>query len=629
MKFIENILLLSCLLLSAPLFSGCEKDDDEQRVELIETTRIKAITYDSARCVSYVKGNCSEKGIIYSSEQTPDVGIRLAASGSSNAQFETPLVNLEKGQTYLIRTYAVCNGEMLYSPQKSFTTLRDGEPLMQIAVPSEVTTSSAILEGYVVANGGSNIIERGFCYGPASEPTLENGEFAAVKGDIGHLTHLVTELEDGTTYYSRVYVRNETGVFYSDAEPFTTMPFNKPLPTLITISGLGTATMTVNASVSSDNPLDITGRGIRYSVDRFEDGVDVAAEAAGLGEYTVVVNGLRPGQLYNVWAYAENRKGRAYSEVMTAEALVRIEKVGAVSRSAEGSFSIANLGAFEAPVTQAGLCWSTSPAPTIEDDHAEYKSDNPLDIGTYEGVVFHGLKPSTTYYIRAYAISEYGESYSEEQTFTTRQDLYDAHLRVGSEGGKLPYMNAWQIIINKTKSSSDNVPESQLSPAFRTIYMNMDVVCETYNKSDMNGIIYRLRPTTEGGMIMQYCMYYMPKGGAATLTGWINIQFERNSDDGTFLFLQHGSMANWAIYKNSTPENKAHMDLLLTYFEQHRFYFEWASPDYEFGKSGATVDTKNGPIRLVPVDAPDDYWTFTNKHYTASGDISPVADPFK
>ena len=54
---------------------------------------------------------------------------------------------------------------------------------------------------------------------------------------------------------------------------------------------------------------------------------------------------------------------------------------------------------------------------------------------------------------------------------------------------------------------------------------------------------------------------------------------------------------------------------MFTYFNEHDFYFEWGARDYEFGTSGQKVDTENGPLWLVPVDEPQNYWTFTNKHY--------------
>lgn len=629
MRLSSKIILLLGAAAFGALCGGCEKEETE-RAEVVETTRIKEITYDSAVCVGYVKGNCSEKGVWYAPAEATEAFVQVRAPKGSGEQFEVALSGLEKGGTYVVKVYALCNGEVFFSPEKRFATLREGEPLMRFTAPKRVTNTTVELEGYVVSNGGQTILERGFCYGSNAQTTAETGRTLPVKGDIGRILAEAGGLEDGATYYGRVYVRNALGIFYSEAEAFATIPYNKPVPTVVGIEGLGTETMTVRAKVEADNELEITGRGIRYSLtEDFDDGTDVADTKTGLGEYSVTVGGLDPEQLYNVWAYAENRKGRAYSEMLTAKAGVRVDAAAALSRSATGSFSIVNLGAFESPVTEAGLCWSTSPAPTVNDAHAKAQTDAALGIGSFGGVEMWGLKPATTYYVRAYAINEYGRSYSRDFTVTTREDLYDAQIRPGTAGGKLPYFNAWQIILNDVTSSANaNVPEEVLSPAFREIYAGLEKASAGYQGSFMNGVIYRVRPTTNGGLVLQFTLYFRKNDAKKTLnyTGWNAVQFRRNAD-GTFRFVQYKPITS-NFYTQNTDEGKAFVDVMFTYFMEHDFYFEWCSPDYEFTAVGTKEDKTSGPVRLVPVDAPQDYWTFTTKNYSASGDTGAIADPF-
>ncbi|HOW17552.1 MAG TPA: hypothetical protein PLC79_00835 [Phycisphaerae bacterium] len=67
-----------------------------------------------------------------------------------------------------------------------------------------------------------------------------------------------------------------------------------------------------------------------------------------------------------------------------------------------------------ATVTARGVCWSTSPDPTIADGTT-------LD-GTGTGVFtssITGLAPSTTYHVRAYATNSVGTAYGPDLTFTT------------------------------------------------------------------------------------------------------------------------------------------------------------------------------------------------------------------
>ena len=67
-----------------------------------------------------------------------------------------------------------------------------------------------------------------------------------------------------------------------------------------------------------------------------------------------------------------------------------------------------------APVTSRGLCWSTSPNPTIA---GSYTTDG-TGTGTFVSNMT-GLAGGTIYYVRAYATNSAGTSYGNELTFTT------------------------------------------------------------------------------------------------------------------------------------------------------------------------------------------------------------------
>ena len=60
-------------------------------------------------------------------------------------------------------------------------------------------------------------------------------------------------------------------------------------------------------------------------------------------------------------------------------------------------------------VTAKGICWSTSPNPTINDDYTEYG----IGSGAYRSEIT-GLDAISTYYIRAYASNNNGTSYGSE-----------------------------------------------------------------------------------------------------------------------------------------------------------------------------------------------------------------------
>ena len=66
------------------------------------------------------------------------------------------------------------------------------------------------------------------------------------------------------------------------------------------------------------------------------------------------------------------------------------------------------------PVTEKGVCYSTSPEPTLEDGVQQDSNEGDTIVWN---IGF--LSPNTTYYVRAYAINAIGTSYGNEVTFTT------------------------------------------------------------------------------------------------------------------------------------------------------------------------------------------------------------------
>lgn len=69
-----------------------------------------------------------------------------------------------------------------------------------------------------------------------------------------------------------------------------------------------------------------------------------------------------------------------------------------------------------ADIRIAGVCWSTSPDPSIKDKH----SNDSKSPGSFTSTLT-GLTPNTTYFLRAYANNMAGTAYGEEVSFTTSQ----------------------------------------------------------------------------------------------------------------------------------------------------------------------------------------------------------------
>jgi hypothetical protein len=133
----------------------------------------------------------------------------------------------------------------------------------------------------------------------------------------------------------------------------------------------------------------------------------------GTGSFTSTMTGLSLATTYYVRSYASNAVGTYYGAPQT---FTTRDGVASLSTG-----SVYNIGAFRAmsavtisddggaTITSRGLCWSTSPNPTLEDSFTEDGSRT----GSFTSTMT-GLSLATTYYVRSYAINAVGTYYGNE-----------------------------------------------------------------------------------------------------------------------------------------------------------------------------------------------------------------------
>lgn len=194
------------------------------------------------------------------------------------------------------------------------------------------------------------------------------------------------------------------------------------LPTISTVTlSITAGTVSMTANVISDGGATVSERGVCWSTSQHPTtSSDHTASGSGIGAFSVIPT-LAPGATYYVRAYATNSEGTAYGAEVTyvmpnlpTVTTSAVSNIAATTATAGGNVT-ADGGA---SVTARGVCWSTSPNPTIADNHTSDGSGT----GSFTSNIT-GLSATTTYYARAYATNAGGTSYGSQVSFTTTDVL--------------------------------------------------------------------------------------------------------------------------------------------------------------------------------------------------------------
>jgi len=126
--------------------------------------------------------------------------------------------------------------------------IQNSIPSVSNGVISNPTQTSATCGGFVTADGGEPVTERGVCWATTQNPTTANSKTTDGSGT-GTFTSNLTGLTPNTTYYVRAYATNNIGTAYGNEVSFTTT--NLPAFEMVDVAGgsfqMGCGTGTCNS----------------------------------------------------------------------------------------------------------------------------------------------------------------------------------------------------------------------------------------------------------------------------------------------------------------------------------------------------------------------------------------------
>ena len=410
------------------LTASCKKIEDELDVKVVIES-IPDIGYDycvvEGKVVDLGGADLDEHGFCLDIVENPSVADRKIDLGrkSTTGIYRDSITELVTGIKYYIVAYALVGEQVFYSEQRSFTTNSPAVPEVTTEGITEIGTTTATGGGVVIDHGGSQVTERGVCWGISDNPSIAGDHSTDGGGTGSYVSHLIG-LTCNTEYYVRAYATNASGTGYGQSEVFTTHYCDvvKPTVTTTSIANITDVSALCGGEVTDNGGGTITARGMCWSNSLYPTIFGShTTETGGIGTFTSELTGLTCNTVYYVRAYATNSAGTSYGEQMsfntsgcqtglptvTSQPVTNVTETEATS----GGYVTDDGGS---SVTARGVCWNTTGSPEVTDNH----TTDGNGTGTFASQIT-GLTCNTWYYARAYATNSSGTAYGVDQTFTT------------------------------------------------------------------------------------------------------------------------------------------------------------------------------------------------------------------
>lgn len=290
-------------------------------------------------------------------------------------------------------------------------------PMATIATDavSEIFTQEATFAGTVSNGGGEMILSRGFCYSTNANPTI-NDALISSPGGLGAFSEHASALVANTNYHLRAFATTIAGTVYGSDLSFTTLS-GIPALTTTPVTNIQECFATSGGTVTDFGGAANTSYGVCYGTNP-NPTVNDENSSSSENPFTLVLNTNSANTLYYYRAYATNETGTYYGNELTFTSAANSVSITTFPASAINSCNATITATITGPNTNItkGICYSTSPNPTLNDPTYNGDTDTIIAPLTF-------LTPNTLYYARGYTSGCWGATYGNQISFTTTAGL--------------------------------------------------------------------------------------------------------------------------------------------------------------------------------------------------------------
>lgn len=406
------------------IYSNIEKFTTSRKSLLISTNEVISCTDSSAICLcsatNYQEYKIISYGVFLSTQgETLEEEKEFKSSDPLN-NFKVNLQNLTEETSYSVRGYVRTDKDTIYGNSIIFKTLkRITLPVIELFNTTNITESSAMGYFNIFNPDECSIITCGICISTNPVPTLTDHKFEVNPIDLNKGI-MLCGLESNTTYYARAYLKTDIKTIYGSIVHFTTnLKINIPSLQSYAPYDITDSKVSVKGKVINNGGAPITEYGFcwnTHGTPEINDQKNIAYPSSDI--FTAEIINLSPNTSYYIRAYAKNEKGVGYGSIFsfTTQKKITLPNLTTTNISYNSYQQILTGGEISsdggAEVLEKGVCWSTSPNPTI--------NNNKQAAGNGSGkfkVIITDDHLNSLFYVRAYATNSAGTAYGNQVTF--------------------------------------------------------------------------------------------------------------------------------------------------------------------------------------------------------------------
>ena len=336
----------------------------------------------------------------------------------------------------------------LFDPAASATTP---------ATPVLVTTATLTA---TIDDGGAEVESAGFIF--STSPTLSDSTVYTATPGVGSMSHALTGLTKGTTYYYQAFVETIMGRAEGSVQSFTTI--DDPAVSTLEVLDEAQTTATLRGNITSNGGGNVSAAGFKYGTTSDLASTTDVASTATIGAFSEALTGLEMNETFYFHAYATNESGTVSGDTLS------FATVG----PCQGVFAIDYLGYTYNLKEFGDACWFLDNLKATNLSDAGNTPILPYEPGVTEGV----WNPGTPYYALrdAYPIDPVGAVYNWDAVATgnlcpsgwhvpSDQEWKNLEIHLGMSTAAANTGNAWRGTDQGTQlksSSSDTYLLTQM-----------------------------------------------------------------------------------------------------------------------------------------------------------------------